>query len=295
MSRVLNKAWAVSEAWLKKFGVRPTLNQVALVLAVGEHESGMGDAWAADYGVRNWGAAQLLYSSGWQITQAERAQLGSPNIAFAHAIHGPHAARPYIPQTFDRQIPLKPYQDARRFLYVDSNVKYVNGQRVMVPYWIFEAGFGTDRDAIYYLLFSIPLMQGAITPDFMATATTDELAVEMKKHGYYGVSVPEYQSALRAVMPSIEAGLAGFDPENPMHDPGSDDPLPIPPTWGKAPAPSQAGGGAPSESSSSPASGSVPPPPSPSGGAPDLPPAPFVTAIDNTLDLEEDELEDTKD
>jgi hypothetical protein len=272
MSRIWNKAWAVSEAWLAHFGARPNLNQVALILAVGEHESGLGDAWAADYHARNWGAAQLPWK--YQLSAAERAQLGNPGIAFAHAIHGPHAARPFIPDMFDKRIDYPPYQDARRFLYVDSNVK--NGQ--MVPYWIFEAGFGTDREAVQYMLFGVALMRGAVTADFMATATTDDLAVAMKHNGYYGVSIGEYQSALRGVMGGIMTGLAGWDPENPTHDPGSDDPLPIPPTWGKAAAPLAGGPSSPLPSSQAQGSES----------------SPFRSDVVDTIDLETDELEDTK-
>lgn len=249
MSRILNKAWAVSEAWLAHYGVRPNLNQVALTLAVGEHESGLGDAWATDYHARNWGAAQLPWK--YQLTKEERAQLGDPSNAFVHAIHNPHAARPFIPDKFDKVIDYPPYQDARRFLYVDSKV--VNGQHQ--PFWVFEAGFGTDRDAVAYMLWGVALMRGAVTANFLATATSDELAAAMGANRYYGVSVGEYQTALRHVMPGIMAGLAGFDPENPTHDAGSDDPLPIPSAWGGGttppPLPSPAAESS-SDSSSSP-------------------------------------------
>jgi hypothetical protein len=253
MNRIQNKAWAVSEAWLAHFGSRPNLNQVVLTLAVGEHESGLGDAWAADYHARNWGAAQLPWK--YQLNAAERAELGSPDVAFSHAIHGPHAARPFIPDKFDKQIDYPPYQDARRFLYTDSN----QGK----PFWVFEAGFGTDRDAIAYMLFGVAMMRGAVTAEFMATATTDELAVAMKHNGYYGVSIGDYQIALRHVLPGIMAGLAGWDVENPTHDAGSDDPLPIPASWGGGTTPPFPVPNPVAESSS--ASSSLPEPSPPTG------------------------------
>jgi hypothetical protein len=219
------------------------------------------------------------------LTPAERSSLGSPVQAFNVARKsGVAAALKIIPPDFNGAVPNFPgFDDARRALYVDSNKG--------VPYWVFESAFSTDRSGARYFLHLLMDIHPAVTPELLETG--DLLAVASGMRGYYDTSMPAAQYAAwlernagHAGDPNAFAGmmapLLSLDPTNIPHDDGYDAPTPMPPDWGKGLASS--GGEAEGSSSQSVLQ-------SESGSESSQP---FRTVVVDTLDLETDELEDTK-
>jgi hypothetical protein len=84
MSRYHQKAQAVVDAFMKRYGKRPSCNAVVLLCAVAEHETRCGDAWNHSH---NWGAIQRRTMSAAERAIVQAGGTPPPTDAFEE-LHG---------------------------------------------------------------------------------------------------------------------------------------------------------------------------------------------------------------
>ncbi len=207
-----DKANSYSQAWAERFGVPPSVHNVALGLAVAEHETRCGDAWPGDH---NWGACT---KGG--LSQAQRRLL---QVAGVHPVLEPAIARQASEGAATETLVAGGQPPAE-----DQSI-HVDSSPTAGAYFTFFGKFPTDVLGAGYFIHVLA-DQRQTCKSILETAETFydhgcvQLAGAMYRTHYYtgfhdphqpggdSANIGDYAKALLTLQPSIATALDGWTP-----------------------------------------------------------------------------------
>jgi len=202
-ARMLTKAQACLDGYLRQFTTEPPRSVIIYALCVAEHETRCGDAWPGEH---NWGACTARPLKLSEIAKYMQAGL-----------------KPGEPK--DEPKAKKLLDQPGLALHRDSAPK-------QGWYYTYFASFKYDVDGAEYLVKMLYKQRPRCLASAIADCGVQDLAKEMYNSRYYtGVhqdaasNIADYGKSLSTLQPQIEAALVGwFDDKAPNHELGPTDP-----------------------------------------------------------------------